>query len=213
LYLNFGSKLARKSGESWRRSWIKTFMTANADTLITEVFESRTAKLYALLRPSLVEMGYDIVHIGFEPRGKRQALVIMAETVEGASVTLTQCEEISRAVSALLDVEDAISEAYTLEITSAGIDRQLVRVRDFERARGFEIKVKFKTPQGERSKLRGTLKEINDNEVLILSDNRDITVALDNIRQARLVLTDDLIEATKKNKHPEPETEITKTHD
>src|SRR5205823_15005961 len=98
-----------------------------------------------IIEPSLAVMGYQAVRLAFV--GARGAtLQIMAERVDGAAMTVEDCAEISRAVSALLDVADPIASAYTLEVSSPGIDRPLVRPEDYERFTGFEARIELTRP-------------------------------------------------------------------
>jgi len=104
-----------------------------------------TVRIEEIVGPSVAAMGYEIVRV--ELGGDRdRVLQIMAERADGAAMTVEDCAEISRTVSALLDVEDPISGAYTLEVSSPGIDRPLVKARDFERFAGFEARIETAAP-------------------------------------------------------------------
>ena len=119
-------------------------------------------------------------------------------------MTVDDCEAISRAVSPALDVEDPINRAYHLEISSPGIDRPLVRVSDFERWAGHEVKIEMAVMQDGRKRFRGTLLGAKDGAAVVkLSDVRKddqdtFELPLEEIGEAKLVLTDELITATLK---------------
>ena len=107
------------------------------------------------------------------------------------------CADLSRAISALLDVEDPIVGTYTLEVSSPGIDRPLTRIKDFERFAGFEAKVETQRPIGGRKRFRGKLIGIDGGQVRLHVDGVDVDVPYDEIAKARLVLTDELLAAAK----------------
>ncbi len=156
------------------------------------------SKIAELIEPSLTSLGYEIVRVTFTG-GDRQILQIMAEREDG-TMTIEGCEEVSRTVSALLDVEDPISEAYELEVSSPGIDRPLTRLKDFERWSGFEAKVELDEAVDGRRRYRGKVMGIQDEDIVLLNDaNEKILLPFNELRKAKLVLTDELIAANKGN--------------
>ncbi len=120
----------------------------------------------------------------------------MAERADGAPMTVDDCADISHAVSALLDVEDPIAGAYTLEISSPGIDRPLTRLKDFERFAGFEAKLESRVSVDGRKRFKGRLGGVEDGEILIDTEQGAARVPFDTVLRAKLVLTDDLIRAS-----------------
>ena len=152
-----------------------------------------------LIAPTLEAMGYEVVRVRMAPRGRR-TLQVMAERRDGPGPTVDECAEISRAVSALLDVEDSIAGAYELEISSPGIDRPLVRRGDFERFAGHEAKIETRRPIDGRKRFRGRLVGVHGDGVRIALDDRQAEIPLDQIVAAKLVLTDGLIAATDKRR-------------
>lgn len=160
---------------------------------MTSGVESDIARLVA---PTLDAMGYDVVRVKIL-RGGRSTLQIMAERSDGAGTTVDDCAAISRAVSAVLDVEDPMPGAYELEISTPGIDRPLVRLGDFERFAGYQAKIQTRRPIEGRRRFRGRLLGVSEGGVRIaLGDEEEADIPLDNIDAAKLVLTDDLIAAT-----------------
>jgi len=151
-----------------------------------------------LIAPTVEGLGFEIVRIQIS--GKHDlCLQVMAEPRDGKTMTVDDCANISRAVSAVLDVEDPIDGTYTLEVSSPGLDRPLVKLRDFERFAGFEAKVEAFQPIGDRRRFRGRLAGVdNGNVKIIVDDGQEKTIAFDNIQKAKLVLTDELIAAAEK---------------
>jgi ribosome maturation factor RimP len=156
----------------------------------------RVAKL---IEPVLEGLGFRLVRV----KMSGATLQIMAERPDG-SFTIDDCEQASRAISPMLDVEDVISSRYFLEMSSPGIDRPLVRTGDFERWAGHEAKIEMSVPQAGRKRFRGVLEGFADGEVRLFIDNPEggsekllIGVPFAEIGEAKLTLTDALIEATK----------------
>lgn len=141
-------------------------------------------------------MGYEVVRVQISG-GQRSILQIMAERADGAPMTVEDCADISRSVSALLDVEDPIREAYTLEVSSPGIDRPLTRLKDFERFAGFEARLESRMAIDGRKRFKGMLKGVEDGLVCIDTEQGAARLEFDNILRAKLVLTDELIRASQ----------------
>jgi ribosome maturation factor RimP len=153
---------------------------------------SLTERIEQLIAPSIEAMGFAIVRVRLMGQ-QRQQLQIMAEPLDGRAMIVEDCAEISRAVSAVLDVEDPIKGAYTLEVSSPGIDRPLVRLRDFERFAGHEARVELGREVEGRKRFRGTLKGIENDTVHILMDAKTVELPFADIVRAKLVLTDALL--------------------
>src|SRR5690606_30857111 len=112
---------------------------------------------------------------------------------------IDDCTAINKAISPLLEVEDPIRGAYTLEISSPGIDRPLTRAEDFGKYAGFEVKLELDMPlENGQKRFRGKLTGADTEFVTLIVDGAEHKLELANIKKARLVLTDDLIKATKK---------------
>lgn len=155
-------------------------------------------QLEEILTPSLEDMGYELVRI-HHSGGQRPVIQIMCERSDRSGMTVDDCADISRTVSALLDVADPIPGEYFLEVSSPGIDRPLTRPGDFARFAGFEARVETKSSIGGRRRFRGRLIGLDGDDVRISVDEdgqrADIAVPFREIRKAKLVLTDDLIAA------------------
>lgn len=151
-----------------------------------------------LIAPSLEAMGYELVRVMLIGR-QRPTLQVMAERSDRRPMTVDDCADISRSLSAILDVEDPIRGAYTLEVSSPGLDRPLVKPADFERFAGFEAKVELETPVDGRRRFRGRLKGLDDSgRVLIEAEGAEAALPFEAIQRAKLMLTDELIAAALK---------------
>ncbi|CAO3372028.1 ribosome maturation factor RimP [Azospirillum sp. YIM DDC1] len=155
-----------------------------------------TGRIEQIITPSVEAMGYELVRVQLTG-GQRMVLQVMAERADGAPMTVEDCADISRAISAVLDVEDPIKSAYTLEVSSPGIDRPLTRLKDFERFAGFEAKLETRLAVDGRKRFKGMLKGVEDGLVCIESEQGAARLEFDNILRAKLVLTDELIRASQ----------------
>jgi len=155
-------------------------------------------KIERLLQPSLDAMGYEIVRVLV--MGKHTpTLQIMAERKDGQTMTVEDCADISRQISAVLDVEDPISSAYTLEVSSPGIDRPLTRPKDFQRFAGYEARLETRQPIDGRRKFTGRILGIEGEVVKLKDEAGEVALPYDAIQKARLVLTDELLRQAAKH--------------
>ncbi len=159
-----------------------------------------TNEIAQMIEPSLVAMGYRLVRV-VVTSGRRATLQVMAERIDDAPMTVDDCALISRSVSALLDVADPIAGAYLLEISSPGIDRPLVRPEDYDRFSGFEARIELTEPFAGRKRFRGRLLGTADGEVRLATEAGEARLPLASVARARLVLTDDLIAASRPRTH------------
>ena len=157
----------------------------------------RAAQIAEIIEPSLADLGYRLIRVQLMGREDKQTVQIMAERSDG-EFAIEDCETISRQISPLLDAFDPIDEAYQLEVSSAGIDRPLVRRSDFDNWAGYEVKIELKELLDGRRRFRGIIEGFTDGEIRLEVDLDQIgrqvlglPVAI--VESARLVLTDDLI--------------------
>lgn len=152
-------------------------------------------RITEIITPTVEDLGYEIVRVRLMT-GKESILQIMAQKPDG-TIEVDDCATISTAVSALLDVEDPILDAYTLEVSSPGIDRPLTRLKDFDQWESFEAKIETEEQIDGRRRFKGTLQGTEGDEVLIeIEDHGEpVTIGLkfDWLTDAKLVLTDELI--------------------
>ena len=151
-------------------------------------------RITGIIEPSLTGMGYSVVQVRMMESGHRRTLQIMAERLDNKNMTVEDCAAISHQVSALLDVEDPISEAYSLEISSPGIDRPLIKRRDFERYIGHDAKAETKLPIEGRKRFKGVITGVEGDDIIMkLAEGNVARIALHNLHSANLLLTDKLI--------------------
>ncbi|MGY6643941.1 MAG: ribosome maturation factor RimP [Salinarimonas sp.] len=169
--------------------------SANEQRLVKE--SGVAARVAAIVEPVIVDLGYRLVRV--RVTGTNGCTVqIMAERPDG-TMSVSDCEAVSHAVSPALDVDDPIDRAYHLEISSPGIDRPLVRPQDFTRWAGYEAKIEMAVPIEGRKRYRGMIEGAEGTVALIrLPDAPEGTdplarLSIGDIGEARLVLTDDLI--------------------
>lgn len=167
----------------------------------------RIAKLIA---PTIEALGFDLVRVQLSG-SQRPTLQVMAEPANGRAMSVDDCADISRAISALLDVEDPIASAYSLEVSSPGIDRPLTKAKDYERFLGHEAKVETNAPVDGRKRFKGAIKSVDAKAVELTVEGADIRIPFADIHKAKLVLTDALIKlhqaAEEQHEQAEPETE------
>ena len=148
----------------------------------------------ALIAPSLADIGYEVVRV-MTIGAERVTLQIMAERLDEDKMTVEDCASISRTVSAIFDVEDPIIGAYTLEVSSPGLDRPLVRKKDFERYSGLEAKIELYQALNGQRRYSGMLAGYADGVVTIVTENGATNLPFEEIDKAKLIITDDLLAA------------------
>ena len=156
------------------------------------------ADIAAVVEPVLEDMGFRLVRVKVQGGGTADRIVqLMTERPDG-SITIDDCEAISKGISPVLDVADPISGAYRLEISSPGIDRPLVRPSDFEDWSGHEARIELTEPVCGRKRFKGVLEGFEDGEVRMQADTGEhgvqhLGLPVNLISDAKLVLTDELI--------------------
>jgi len=158
---------------------------------------SPTQRIHDIIAPTLESLGYVVVRLQLQG-DRHTTLQIMAERADRKGMGVEDCSKISRAVSPLLDVDDPIEEAYSLEVSSPGVDRPLVRAEDFDRFAGFEAKVEMAYLIEGRKRFTGRLVGLVDGNVQILVDGVAQDLPFEDVVKAKLVLTDDLLAAASK---------------
>ena len=148
-------------------------------------------RLFDVINPIVDSMGFEIVRVRMMG-GNTPTLQIMVQKPD-TTIEVDECAEVSNTVSAVLDVEDVISDAYTLEVSSPGIDRPLTRLKDFDHWIGYEAKVETSELIDGRKRFKGDLAGTEGDEILITIDEGTIGLKFDWLADAKLILTDDLI--------------------
>jgi ribosome maturation factor RimP len=163
--------------------------------LITE--PGMPARVASIAEPVIESLGYRLVRVKVSS-AEGSTVQIMAERPDG-SMTVEDCETISRALSPVLDANDPMEKAYRLEISSPGIDRPLVRKSDFDRYVGHLVKIEMELPFNGRKRFRGHLSGTADNAARLTRDEvpegeeADVLLPIEDMSDAKLVLTDDLV--------------------
>jgi ribosome maturation factor RimP len=141
-------------------------------------------RLIALMEPLLGRLGYELVELEYQP-GRAQSVVrVFIDRPEG--IGLDDCERASREISALLDVEDPIPTAYTLEVSSPGFDRVLRTQAHFGRFVGSRVFVELKAPREGRRRYTGQLLSVDDAGIAVEVDRERVEIAFSEISKARL---------------------------
>jgi ribosome maturation factor RimP len=151
-----------------------------------------TSGLERMIAPALTAMGFALVRVRLSGSG-RPVLQVMIEREDGATITVENCAEASRMISALLDVEDPIAGAFNLEVSSPGIDRPLTRLGDFDRFAGWEAKIELDRPVDGRKRFRGKLLGVAGDQVRLEQDGSQVEVPFATIVAAKLVLTNEML--------------------
>jgi ribosome maturation factor RimP len=155
------------------------------------------ARVAAIVEPVLGQLGYRLVRVRVS--GSEGCTVqIMAERPDG-SMTVEDCEDVSRALSPVLDVADPVDRAYRLEISSPGIDRPLVRKSDFDRYAGHLVRIEMAMPVDGRKRFKGALDGTDGNMARLKRDETAegeepvVLLPIEEMSEAKLVLTDELV--------------------
>ena len=138
-----------------------------------------------LLEPAVERLGYELADLEVRLGGKGGLIRVFIDKPEG--IDLEDCEKVSLAVSALLDVEDPAPGNYNLEVSSPGLDRKLTKVEHFQRFAGETVKVQMRFPIEGRRRFRGTLVSSDEEHILVEVDGESLSLPLKTIDTARLV--------------------------
>ena len=158
-----------------------------------------------LIGPSVEAMGFRLVRLALMGEARKLTLQIMAEPKDNSAMNVDHCADLSRAISAILDVEDPISTAYSLEVSSPGVERPLMRSEDFARFSGNQVRIETAEPQNGRRRFVGKLLGVDEDYVVLSVTNRnnsekELTIPFKKVARAELVLTDDVIRDTLKKR-------------
>ena len=155
-------------------------------------------KLLELINPIVTDEGFELVRLRLMG-SKEITLQIMVARPDGF-INVDECADLSTAISALLDVEDPIIDAYNLEVSSPGIDRPLTRMKDFEEFEGYEARLETAELIDGRKRFKGTLAGTNGSEIIINVDEGTIGLEFEWLAEAKLILTDELIKEMLKQR-------------
>lgn len=154
------------------------------------------ARIAAIIEPTVQHLGYDLVRVAILGRD-RPTVQIMVDRADGSQISIEDCELLNHQLGAVLDVEDPMPGAWTMEISSAGIDRPLTRVKDWNRFAGHLARAETVAPVDGRKRFSGIVLGADEQAARMrLDDGSEVSLPLRDLRRAKLVLTDALIEAT-----------------
>ena len=142
-------------------------------------------EIQKLIEPTIERLGYELTDLEVRLSGQGGLLRLTIDKPEG--IDLDDCEKVSHAVSALLDVEDPVPGNYSLEVSSPGLDRKLTKVEHFQRFEGETLKVTMRFPIEGRRRFRGILKSSDDENIVVEVDGESHSLPLTMIDTARLV--------------------------
>jgi ribosome maturation factor RimP len=154
-------------------------------------------RIVELINPAVDTLGYELVRVRLMGGSRHATLQIMAERRDRRAMVVDDCARLSRAISVILDEADPIRDEYTLEVSSPGIDRPLIKRADYERFLGHEAKIETGAPIDGRKRFEGTMIALEGDTLSVDIDGSAVSLPLDRITQARLVLTDRLIAAAE----------------
>ena len=154
------------------------------------------AALTGLIEPELKTLGYDLVRVAMIGGTSDPTLQVMAERPDTRQLDLGDCERISRRLSELFDAADPIEGSYRLEVSSPGIDRPLTRPRDYADWKGHQARLKLVETRQPPKQLSGRIEGIDGDVVLLTTAAGAREIAIEDIASAKLLLTDELIQAT-----------------
>lgn len=146
--------------------------------------QQQTDKISALIQPVIEAMGYSLWGCELMQEGHKPTLSVYVDSDKG--VNLDDCQAISRQISAILDVEDAIASAYTLEVSSPGLNRRFFTPAQMQAYIGQLIKVKAHSGVDGRRKFKGELRSVSDDELCIRVDGVDFTLVMSDVAKANL---------------------------
>ena len=146
---------------------------------------SKLEQLQAIVAPVIEALGYQCWGVEFLSQGKHSLLRIYIDHADG--ILVDDCEKVSRQISGVLDVEDPISNEYTLEVSSPGMDRPLFTLEQLAAHAGEQVKIKLRTPFDGRRNFQGVLRGVEEQDVVVLVDEHEYLLPIDAIDKANIV--------------------------
>ena len=176
-----------------------TFVTSTRNVLISEqMSKAIESKITELVTGEIDAAGYDLVRVKINGGGKYATLQIMAERKDGVGMKVEDCAKLSGVVSLKIEADADLANRFDLEVSSPGIDRPLTRIRDFERFQSHVAKVELDVPVEGQKRFQGKIGNVGGGEIEFLVDKKVLKTAFENIVNAKLVLTDELLKSSMK---------------
>jgi ribosome maturation factor RimP len=156
-------------------------------------------RITKIIEPVVTGMGYNLFCVQQSGEGGSFVLQVMAEDPKTKILGVEDCRVLSRAIGAVLDVEDPISGEYRLEVSSPGIDRLLMKIEHYEEYKGLEVKLEIDPPLETQKRFRGRIMRVENGDTVVLKlDKGEVALPFDRIEKAKLVMSDELIKETQK---------------
>ena len=159
-----------------------------------EVKMQKKHHLHDMLEPVVDKLGFDLVRI-LTIGNVNPTLQVMIERKDRKNIVVDDCAAVSRAISAVLDEKDPIAGKYTLEVSSPGIDRPLVNLENFERFCGFDARIETDVEIEKRKRFKGRIVRVDNDVIVFLMDDKEWNIPFDAVAKAKLLLTDELLQA------------------
>ena len=141
--------------------------------------------LVAMLSPAVEMLGFELHGLEFVQAGRHSTLRVYID--HDAGITVDNCADVSRQVSAILNVEDPITNEYDLEVSSPGVDRPLFKQDHYEKAQGEEVRVRTKLPQDGRRNFKGDLVSVSSDMITLSADGTEHMIMISNIERANII--------------------------
>jgi len=156
-------------------------------------------RITKMIEPTVTGLGFDLYCVQQSGEGGALTIQIMAENPKTKSLGVEDCRQVSRAVGAILDVEDPISGEYGLEVSSPGIDRLLMKFEHYEEYKNLEVKLEIDPPLETQKRFRGRIIRTENGDTVVLKlDKGEVALPFDRIEKAKLVMSKELIDVTQK---------------
>jgi ribosome maturation factor RimP len=146
---------------------------------------ARDARLLEMLAPVVESMGFVFWGLELVAQGRHTLLRVYIDHADG--ITVDHCADVSRQIGSVLDVEDPISQDYTLEVSSPGMDRPLFTMDQYVQSVGEEIELRLRMPFDGRRKFKGRLQGIEEQDIVLLVDNHEYLLPVELIEKAHIV--------------------------
>lgn len=155
-------------------------------------------KIYDITAPVIIDLGFQPFTVKITDQQGAKQVQVMAENAQTGRLGIDDCTKISKAIAAVLEVEDPISGKYFLEVSGPGIDRMLIREKDFETYKGFDVKIETVQPtESGQKRFRGVLNGYDNGRIHLTTDNgEEVEIPFSVLSKAKLVMTDELIQKT-----------------
>lgn len=146
---------------------------------------ARKDAIYELLEPQVIALGYELYEVDFEKAGKKCILTVYIDQKEG--ISLEDCEKVSREISAFLDATDPIAEAYTLQVSSPGLERKLTRLKHYQAVVDKMIDLKLFEAIGGQKQLCAVLRSVDAEKIVVQEAGAEpLTIPFKSIAKASL---------------------------